>query len=79
MPRPRRMLRVESFSVISVIADRGWKIEKADASRDVLPLGKGAERPGVRENHAGCVKILTREKVGEQPRGLGLQKEPEMP
>jgi len=27
MPRPSRMLRVESFNVISVIADRRWKID----------------------------------------------------
>src|ERR1017187_4770178 len=42
MPRPSRMLRVESFSVMSVTTDRGWNIEKARASRDVLPLGRWA-------------------------------------
>jgi hypothetical protein len=40
MPRPSKMLKVERFSVIQVITDRRWKIEKTDASREVSPSGR---------------------------------------
>ena len=49
MPRPSRMLKVESFNVISVTARRGWKIGEADASRDVgSPLHSACRTPGLR-------------------------------